>query len=707
LFKKYGLRSKDVSVKKTFLFFYLLTLLLFQTMSSAETIVLQANKDTYVDFISPDQNFGQSWKMLINGSSSTANGLVHFDFNSIPAIAQIEDATLTFLVHANSNTTRYLLHPLTSRWEEDSASWNQATETENWNTAGGDYQSSPFVESLLPASLPYWMVTDVTSLIADDQGNLDRKVAENGLLISADTHYSKIVSREFKSFQRAETCHSCHGTYAPILDLGKSTECAECHAEDGIPLPGEPSLRVNYTLPPPLFQFAQISDTHIGRSSQQSANLYDAVALLNDGITDFVLFTGDLTDRGELEHYSLFKEITSNLTMPFYCVPGDNDVVDTALAGGTLERYREQLGDDYYSFDFDGITFIGINNTSVLSLDPVQRLWLEEELTGVNPKLVFAHKALFNLQDLEPLPEAEELLTMLDNYNVFVYMNGDDHESNSITRDATHFIWCDNLSYGHLGDTFNLYQVYPECILLYHIDIRDGSKVFAAEFPIKYLPDLTIRELSLDCEDQLEQNCAFTFTVENEGSITADESTTCLMREGTFLTTQLCPSLGPGESYESSFAVILYDGPVQVCADCQENDGGYGLLEEENEENNCIEISPAATTTVVTSSTTTTTGVSDHDDDGIPDDYDNCIHIYNPDQANSDSDPYGDACDNCPFVNNADQVDSNGNGIGDACESSVATIPTLGEWGVLILITGILGVGVLALLRRRTLHNWN
>ncbi len=689
-------------MKKPILSFCLLTLLLFQTLSSAETVVLQANKDTYVDFISPGKNFGQSWKMLINGSSSTANGLVHFDFNSIPAISQIEDATLTFLVHANSNTTRYFLHPLTARWEEDSASWNLATETENWNTAGGDYQSSPFVESLLPSSLPYWMVTDVTSLIADDQGKLDRNVAENGLLIQADTHYSKILSREFKSFQSAETCHSCHGAYAPILDLGKSTECAVCHhTEDNIPLPGEPSLRINYTLPPPLFQFAQISDTHIGRSLQQSANLYDAVELLNDGIADFVIFTGDLTDRGELEQYSSFKEITSNLTMPFYCVPGDNDVVDAALAGGTLERYREQLGDDYYSFDYQGVTFTGINNTNALSLDTAQRLWLEEELTGVNPHFVFAHKALFKLQDLEPLPGAEELLAILDKYNVFVYMNGDDHESNNLTRDATHFIWCDNLSYGHLGDTFNLYQVYPESVLLYHMDIRDGSKVFAGEFPLEYLPDLTITELSVDCEDQLEQNCTLTFTVENEGSITAGESTTCLTREGTFLTAQLCPSLGPGESYESSIAVSLYDGPVQVCADCQENDDGYGLLEEENEENNCIEISPTTTTTVVTSSTTTTTGVPDNDGDGIPDDSDNCFYTYNPGQENSDSDSYGDACDNCPFVDNEDQVDSNGNGTGDACESSVATIPTLGEWGVFILMNIMLTIGVLALLRRR------
>lgn len=58
----------------------------------------------------------------------------------------------------------------------------------------------------------------------------------------------------------------------------------------------------------------------------------------------------------------------------------------------------------------------------------------------------------------------------------------------------------------------------------------------------------------------------------------------------------------------------------------------------------------------------------DTDEDGVPNDDDNCPDVANPDQQDTDGDSYGDACDNCPDTYNLDQADTDADGIGDACD---------------------------------------
>ncbi|MCA9353504.1 thrombospondin type 3 repeat-containing protein, partial [Candidatus Nomurabacteria bacterium] len=77
----------------------------------------------------------------------------------------------------------------------------------------------------------------------------------------------------------------------------------------------------------------------------------------------------------------------------------------------------------------------------------------------------------------------------------------------------------------------------------------------------------------------------------------------------------------------------------------------------------------------------------DSDEDGIPDDLDNCPSVPNEDQLDENENDIGDACenqeptdsdedgiedssDNCPSVPNEDQADADNDGIGDACDDT-------------------------------------
>ena len=61
--------------------------------------------------------------------------------------------------------------------------------------------------------------------------------------------------------------------------------------------------------------------------------------------------------------------------------------------------------------------------------------------------------------------------------------------------------------------------------------------------------------------------------------------------------------------------------------------------------------------------------IKDKDNDGVPDEKDNCPSVPNADQKDSDKDGIGDACDNCPNAKNDQQLDVDKDGVGDVCDN--------------------------------------
>jgi hypothetical protein len=121
------------------------------------------------------------------------------------------------------------------------------------------------------------------------------------------------------------------------------------------------------------------------------------------------------------------------------------------------------------------------------------------------------------------------------------------------------------------------------------------------------------------------------------------------------------------------------DGMPDVCDDDIDNDGIP------NDEDNCVYVPNNDQTD------TDNDGIGDAcdddiDNDGIPNDEDNCVYIVNTNQLDSDNDSVGDACDeepdgdsdgdgipddedNCVLTPNTNQLDTDLDGIGDVCDN--------------------------------------
>ncbi|XP_005177429.1 cartilage oligomeric matrix protein isoform X1 [Musca domestica] len=76
----------------------------------------------------------------------------------------------------------------------------------------------------------------------------------------------------------------------------------------------------------------------------------------------------------------------------------------------------------------------------------------------------------------------------------------------------------------------------------------------------------------------------------------------------------------------------------------------------------------------------------DADGDLLTNDKDNCPFVYNADQLDSDHDGVGDACDNCPFVPNRKQLDTDNDGLGNDCDEDIDNDTVINTYDNCILV---------------------
>jgi len=161
------------------------------------------------------------------------------------------------------------------------------------------------------------------------------------------------------------------------------------------------------------FTFAQISDSHIGfdfktpypNSMQTLQECIDRVKALPTKPA-FMIHTGDISHLSKPAQFDDADKIIGEANLDVHYAPGEHDFVDPEQKL-FLQRYGSGTkGAGWYSFDANGVHFIGLVNVHDLkagglgTLGNEQLEWLEADVKGRSastPIVVFAHIPLWTV----------------------------------------------------------------------------------------------------------------------------------------------------------------------------------------------------------------------------------------------------------------------------------------------------------------------
>ena len=167
------------------------------------------------------------------------------------------------------------------------------------------------------------------------------------------------------------------------------------------------------------FTFIHASDTHI---SEISVGRIQKLRQKTDSLkAAFVLISGDLikdalrvSEKEASRLYELYVAEINKFSVPVYSVPGNHEVFGIERHNSLVSpshplygkaMYRSYLGPDYYSFNYGGVHFMGINSVDYHDLwyyghiDSLQLAWMQRDITPVNkstPIVTFNHIPFFS-----------------------------------------------------------------------------------------------------------------------------------------------------------------------------------------------------------------------------------------------------------------------------------------------------------------------
>jgi Icc protein len=198
-------------------------------------------------------------------------------------------------------------------------------------------------------------------------------------------------------------------------------------------------------LPKSDFSFVQISDSHIGfnkaANPDVTGTLQATIAKINamPSAPKFILHTGDLSHLAQADQFDTLDQSMKSTNKQVFYVPGEHDLTDNGKL--YLERYgKGTKGSGWYSFDSNGVHFVGLVNALVQvdggmgTLGEDQLKWLADDLkryTNSTPIVVFAHIPLWAVypQWGWGTKDSEQALSLLKRFGSVSVLNGHIHQT--------------------------------------------------------------------------------------------------------------------------------------------------------------------------------------------------------------------------------------------------------------------------------------
>jgi 3',5'-cyclic AMP phosphodiesterase CpdA len=191
--------------------------------------------------------------------------------------------------------------------------------------------------------------------------------------------------------------------------------------------------------------FLQISDSHVGFDKPANPN---AIGTLEAAIGKvkaqpqkpaFMIHTGDVTHLSKPAEFDDADRIISQSGIEVRYVPGEHDFLDEEV-----KLYRDRYGKNakgagWYSFDAEGVHFIGLVNVVNLkagglgNLGEEQLKWLADDLNGKSaetPIVVFAHIPLWTVYEQWGwgTDDGARALDLLKRFGSVTVLNGHIHQ---------------------------------------------------------------------------------------------------------------------------------------------------------------------------------------------------------------------------------------------------------------------------------------